>query len=221
MATTVSHCPLQCGYYGNLFARETAGVTVFICPECLGVAFDGGVLCDQRKPIDLSKILKPVLENILREVSVDPLTQVKNRRFFLNRLATELGNARHRYFLSVAGFAVQTDHVYAESGARAGDTVLQGVAATLLAMVRSGDNFARVEHDVFGLILPHADEARATEIAARVAESVAVREFHTHDEKPAMVGIRYAVVVADPDEMPEQLWRNVLETLGRRDPSGA
>jgi diguanylate cyclase (GGDEF)-like protein len=217
----MSHCPLQCGYYGQLFTRETAGITVFICPECLGVAFDGGVICDARKPVDLSKILKPVLDNILREVSVDPLTQVKNRRFFFNRLATELGNARHRYYLSVAGFALNTTRLYQGAGSRAGDTVLQGVAAALLAMVRAGDNFARVEHDVFGLILPHADAARGSEIASRVAEAASTREFHTHTDESVMVELRHAVIVADPDDLPEQVWRNVLSEFGLRDSHGA
>jgi diguanylate cyclase (GGDEF)-like protein len=218
---TVSRCPLQCGYYGDLFARETAGVTVFICPECLGVAFDGGVICDARKPVDLSKILRPVLENILREVSIDPLTQVKNRRFFFNRLATELGNARHRYYLSVAGFALNASRLYQGAGSRAGDTVLQAVAASLLAMVRAGDNFARVEHDVFGLILPHADAARGAEIAGRVAEAASSREFHTHTDEPVMVELRHAVIVADPGDMPEQVWRNVLAEFGMRESHGA
>lgn len=217
----MSNCPLQCGYFGQLLARETAGVTVFVCPECLGIAFDGGILCDLRKPVDLSRLLKPVVETIVRETSIDPLTQVKNRRFFFNRLANELRNSRHRYFLSVAAFSINAAHVYRTTGSRAGDTVLQGIAAALLTDVRTGDNFARVEHDLFGLILPHADESRAGEIAARVAEAASLREYHTHLDKAVTVEIRHAVVLAGNDEMPEQVWQSLTATFGRRDPNGA
>ena len=213
----MTNCPLHCGYEGEMQTHEAAGVTLFVCPDCLGVGFDGAVLCDPRKTVDLSRLLKPIVEQSIRETSTDPLTKVRNRRFFMSRLANELKLAEHRYHVSVAAFRVDLDKLYRAGGTRGGDTVLQAVAAALLSQVRAGDNFARIDADTFGMILPKADEARAKEIAARIAELAAKRPYHTHTEKPVRIRISQAIVFARADEAADMLWRRLIDTFREYD----
>lgn len=204
-------CPLECGYEGRIDAGDASGLTIFVCPECLGVAFDGGILTDPRKLVEVSRVIRPIVVATVHENSIDPLTQVKNRRFFFNRLATELRNARHRHYVSVIAFAIDQPALYRSAGARGGDIALQSLAAALLTALRAGDNFARVEPGVFGLILPHADEARAQEVADRVLATAGVHQCHDHNGKPVKVKLRYAMAQAGDNETPELLWKRVLE----------
>lgn len=190
----MSNCPLQCGYDSEIRVIDIGGITFFICPDCLGVAFDGGVLRDPRMPLDLSAVLGPIIERVVGEICIDPLTQIKNRRFFLLRLACELKSASHRHFVSVAAFRIDDENE------------CKAIATVFLTAVRNRDNLARVEADTFGLILPHADEQRAGEIAARIAKSVNSFEFHR---------TRHAVVTARADEPPEEVWQRLVSELDR------
>mgnify|MGYP001601563006 FL=1 len=220
---TNTHCPLQCGFEGRLCTHEAAGVTIFVCPECLGVTFDGGVLCDTRKSLDLSRLLKPIIANVIRENSIDPLTQVKNRRFFLHRLATELANARHRHFLSVAAFRIYVGHDFHAVSSRSSDTIMQSVAAIILAMVRAGDNFARVDVDTdsFCLILPNADVERAEEIAERIAKAASARVYHDHVNQRYPIEFYHTAILAGSTEMPEEVLKRLLNALLLEDHHGA
>lgn len=209
-ATSRSSCPLDCGSDADLRAIEAGGITVFICPECLGVAFDAAVLCDPRRPVDLTRILRPVIESIRRENSIDPLTQTKNRAFFFKRLAAEIAAANHRSFISVAAFAFDLDALYAKHGARHGNMIVQSLAASLVSAIRTGDDLARVEPDTFSLIIRNADETTAFEIASRVASHV--RVIAPGNGHPTDISIVLAVAPADAQEA-EAVWSGLLERV--------
>lgn len=206
----MTRCPLRCGSESELRIVDAGGVTLFICPECLGVAFDAAILCDPRRPIDISRLLRPVIEGIRREYSIDPLTQTKNRAFFFRRLATEIAGARHRTFISLAVFRVDLADLYSRLDARRGDIALQAIASTILAAVRTGDDLARVEPDTFGLILRSTDETAAKEIAYRIVKSIAIVTPGSGHPLP----LRIACAVAGVDELePEEAWSTVLERI--------
>lgn len=208
-------CPLECGYEGRIEASDAAGLPIFVCPECLGVVFDGGVLTDPRRPVELSRVIRPIVVATVHENSIDPLTQVKNRRFFFNRLATELNNARHRHFVSVVAIRVDLELIRQTTGGRGGDTVLQSIAAALLTALRAGDNFARVEPDLFGLILPQADLARAKEVTARMLVASNLHQCHDHHGQPVKVRMSHALAEAEENETPESLWQRVAKEASR------
>ena len=198
-------CPLSCGTETEPRVVDADGVTLFICPECLGVAFDAAILSDLRRNIDLSRLLRPLVAKIRRENSIDPLTQAKNRAFFFRRLAAEIRAASHRSFISVAAFAFDLEELYAELGSRRGDTSVQSIAASLLSTVRSGDDFARVEPNTFGLILRNADVTTAKEIASRIARTAHVAISGSH-----LLPIQFLVAVAAADDKtPEDTWNDV------------
>lgn len=205
-----SRCPLDCGSDADLRAIEAGGITVFICPECLGVAFDAAVLCDPRRPVDLTRILRPVIESIRRENSIDPLTQTKNRAFFFKRFAAEIAAANHRSFISVAAFAFDLDALYEKHGARHGDLIVQSLAASLVSAIRTGDDLARVESDTFGLIIRNADETTAFDIASRVVSRV--RVIAPGNGHPIELSLVLAVSPADGQEA-AAVWSGLLERV--------
>jgi GGDEF domain-containing protein len=210
----MNRCPLRCGSESELRIVDAGGVTLFICPECLGIAFDAAILCDPRRPIDLTRLLRPVIEKIRTENSVDHLTQTKNRPFFFRRLMAEIQSARHRTFISIAAFRIDLVDLYARLDSRRADMALQAIAAKLLSSVRTGDDLARVEPDTFGLILRNADETAAKEIAYRIVKSIAIVTPGNGHPLPLRIGC--AVVGADELD-PEEAWASVLAKVRQVD----
>lgn len=167
----------------------------YVCPDCLGVVFDGGILCDPRGVADVGRFISQAVESIRRENFNDPLTQVRNRKFFLNRLGAEIKTARHRSFISVLAFAVNIESLYKSVGSRSGDTIIQGIATSLLNAVRIGDDLARVDDGVFGMILRNADEHAAYAAAERISQTIGDM-FYDHVGDKLKVEIRITVVDA-------------------------
>jgi diguanylate cyclase (GGDEF)-like protein len=100
----------------------------------------------------------------------DALTQIANRRAFIEAASLELERARrHGRPLTVA--YVDCDdfkRVNDRLGHAEGDALLVTVAQTLRTATRAVDAVARLGGDEFGLILPEADAAMASAILARL-----------------------------------------------------
>lgn len=106
----------------------------------------------------------------------DPLTELPNRRYLVERTGTALANAE-RHGESVALMLIDLDHfkpINDRFGHDAGDLMLQVVAQRLREHVRSGDTVARLGGDEFAvLICGDEAERHAREIAARLLAELA------------------------------------------------
>ncbi len=94
--------------------------------------------------------------------SKDDLTQLYNRRYFIERLDRELQNARG-FGRPVSVLLIDIDgmkDINAKHGQKVGDEVLTEFGRFLLAQTRASDLPARIDGDCFAVILPDtADDA--------------------------------------------------------------
>ena len=109
----------------------------------------------------------------------DSLVRLPNRRSFIASL--EILIARLRRFGDPAAILfVDVDGLKAindKFGHKAGDEALIEVAQLLVSSVRKKDFVARMGGDEFGILLEHADELTAWQMALRIVETVARSQF--------------------------------------------
>jgi diguanylate cyclase (GGDEF)-like protein len=114
--------------------------------------------------------LRAALQRLAELSHTDPLTEISNRRSFLETAATELARARR----TGHGFALMYidldnfKHVNDTLGHQAGDSLLRTVSAELRSAVRATDVVARLGGDEFAVLLPETDAGGAADAAAKV-----------------------------------------------------
>src|SRR5436309_595931 len=104
----------------------------------------------------------------------DPLTNLLNRRSFVQHLDAEVARSR-RYTRPLALVVFDLDElkiVNDTQGHAAGDEALRSVAAALRSTIRSGDNAFRIGGDEFAVILAEANEGDAAAAAQRIADEL-------------------------------------------------
>ena len=104
----------------------------------------------------------------------DPLTNLLNRRSFVQHLDAEVARSR-RYTRPLALVVFDLDElktVNDTQGHAAGDEALKRVADALRSTIRNGDNAFRIGGDEFAVILPEANEREAAAAAQRIADEL-------------------------------------------------
>jgi len=108
---------------------------------------------------------------LIKESTVDPLTGVYNRRYFIGRLQDELKecevNSQTHTSLLIFDFDC-FKQVNDQYGHDAGDKMLQNAVELISKNIRKTDCFARMGGDEFDLILPDTDYATALNIAEKL-----------------------------------------------------
>jgi diguanylate cyclase (GGDEF)-like protein/PAS domain S-box-containing protein len=121
---------------------------------------------------------KEAEETIQRQANFDPLTQLPNRRLFLDRLAQEVAKSR-RANLPLALLLIDLDEfkeVNDTLGHDVGDILLQDAARRIRSCVRDADTVARLGGDEFTVLLTELPDRMthiediAQKIIARLAE---------------------------------------------------
>lgn len=111
---------------------------------------------------------------------IDPLTGIANRKGFEERFAHEIAQ-KPRAPLPVAMLLWDLDNfkvINDSYGHRAGDRVLQSVAACFMAAVRGNDFVARIGGEEFVMLLSGAKSEQAMLIANQVRSAVEALRFH-------------------------------------------
>jgi len=131
--------------------------------------------------------------------TTDKLTGIANRPAILAALFTEVERAG-RYDRPLAVAFVDIDLFKAVNdtyGHEAGDVVLQGVAATLRANLRSADTLGRYGGEEFMVILPETDSAAAAALAEKLRQLVLGAKYaiEGHDTVSITVSIGVAIGV--------------------------
>lgn len=126
--------------------------------------------------------------------NTDPLTGVKNRRFFFQTMPATPDPADAAMLLDIDHFKSINDRF----GHAVGDSVLQEVAKRIGGSIRSGDVLARYGGEEFIIYLPGAGVRKAFMIGERIRDAIAVTEV---DCGGLRVGVTISIGVAATGEM--------------------
>ena len=131
-------------------------------------------------------------EEIYQMTIVDGLTQLFNKRYFLEFLDREMARcARYERPLSLLLFDI--DHfkkVNDVHGHLAGDAVLKRLAELVSKHIRKEECFARYGGEEFAIIMPETNGERARIFAEKICKMVESSRFHYEDRAiPVTVSI--------------------------------
>lgn len=167
-------------------------------------------------------VRKAYEERLLRQAHYDALTDLPNRALAMDRLSQALSRARHGGRV-VALMCVGIDdfkRINGTFGHAAGDDVLVEVADRLRAALEDSGTVARLEGDVFAVILPDLEAGVHAEIASRrVINALAEPFFIDGQEIILTVSIGQTLFPSDGAE-PQVLLRNAQSALQRAKAAG-
>jgi diguanylate cyclase (GGDEF)-like protein len=118
--------------------------------------------------------LEEHLELIAEQTRTDPLTGLKNRRAFLERLHEEVDRTR-RYDSTLSVAMIDVDHFKAYNDAHghpAGDEALKRIADAIVAQSRASDLVARYGGEEFIVVLTETDLEGASALGERFRRGV-------------------------------------------------
>jgi diguanylate cyclase (GGDEF)-like protein len=122
-------------------------------------------------------------EEIYRLTTVDGLTQVYNKRYFLETLEREIGRAE-RYHRELSLILFDIDHfksINDNFGHLAGDYVLKHMAVVLKGRIRREDVLARYGGEEFAIILPEIDNQNALRFGEKIRRIIERASFRFED----------------------------------------
>lgn len=142
----------------------------------------------------------------LEELAVtDPLTGMRNARYFRARLAEEQAE-RDRTGRPLALAIIDLDHfkrVNDTYGHPVGDEVLGNVAAAIASVTRHGETAARIGGEEFALLLPGSTGAAAREAADRVRSAIGAMHTRVSHNDGGAIRITGSAGVASTSELPD------------------
>jgi diguanylate cyclase (GGDEF)-like protein len=155
----------------------------------------------------------------------DPLTRAHNRRYLVERLASEIAYAR-RHASRLALILFDLDHfkrVNDTSGHLAGDEVLRDVAGLVSRMIRAEDVFARFGGEEFVILVRGISHVNVGRFAERLRAAVERLEI-VHGDAVLKVtisaGLSSLEEFADSSRSPETMMRVSDERLYRAKTAG-
>jgi two-component system cell cycle response regulator len=119
-------------------------------------------------------------EEIYRLTIVDGLTQIHNKRYFLEFLDREMSRCS-RYDRPLSLLMFDVDHfkkLNDTHGHLAGDYVLKTLAQVVSRLIRKEELFARYGGEEFAVIMPETPASKARIFAEKIRASVEATAFH-------------------------------------------
>lgn len=133
----------------------------------------------------LSGIKRALLYKKFQEISItDSLTQIFNRRHFLERFNEEFSRSK-KFNLKFSFLMLDVDHFKEFNdhyGHLVGDAILREVTQTIKDNIRQIDFMGRYGGEELSIILAETDKAQACFAAERIRQAIAFSEIRAYDE---------------------------------------
>lgn len=146
-------------------------------------------------------------EKLFIEATTDPLTNVNNRRYFMEVGARELKIYQRLEDRLFTILVIYIDHFKAindQHGHSVGDKALAHFAQLCLLEIRESDIFGRLGGEEFAVALPNTNLEKAIEVANRIRTLVAKTPFVSKD-KPIHLTVSIGVEVLGKQDHLEAL----------------
>lgn len=156
--------------HGREFIVELAAIRMMYSGEAAVLVALNDI--SQRKQLEVE---------LFQQANTDTLTNISNRRYFMNQAEQEMRRSR-RFERPLAILMLDVDHfkvINDSFGHEVGDSVLQGVVAAALESLRQSDIMGRLGGEEFACLLPETPHAAAMEVARRLCEDVASKSIVT------------------------------------------
>ncbi len=161
-----------------------------------------------KKEIDQVQEKRKALE---KEVLIDQLTGVANRRALRDRLQNELQRyARYQQFFSVLMFDVDNfKSINDQFGHWAGDKCLKEIIKRIKPALRETDFLARWGGDEFVILFPGTDKESAMAVAERIRRAVENTRFLFHGQEMSLTVSIGVTEVESSDHTHEVIFNRV------------
>lgn len=139
---------------------------------------------------------KFLMDKLANQARVDYLTNLSNRRYFMEQAEAELHRA-HRYESPLALLMIDIDHfknINDNYGHKTGDMVLQKLSDLLKQSLREVDVLGRIGGEEFAILLPESRLENAMEVAERLRLQVV--NIKLLEEKGEAVNFTVSIGVA-------------------------
>lgn len=153
-------------------------------------------------------------EEIYRMTIVDGLTQVHNKRYFLEFIDREMARCS-RYNRPMSLLLFDIDHfkqVNDVHGHLAGDFVLKRLAELVGARIRKEEAFARYGGEEFAVLMPETPQDRARVFAEKIRRMVEATDF-TYEDRRIPVTISIGITEMGSHRDPNEFIRAADELL--------
>jgi len=147
--------------------------------------------------------------------SLDPLTNIKNRRAFSKKAIKEFDRAR-RFNRPVSLIIVDIDHLKTINdihGHLAGDEAIINCTSMLRKQIRQQDILGRLGGDEFGIMLPETRLSESVRIGERIQQSCAQNSFLADGTEIVMSLSLGVAEITDKDEIFEELFKRADQLL--------
>jgi len=150
-----------------------------------------------------------------KEILIDPLTGVSNRRALKERLKSELYRfQRYRQFFSMVLFDV--DHfkvINDQYGHWAGDRCLKEIIKRIKPILRETDFMGRWGGDEFLVIFPGTDHESAAAVAERLRKLIQNTRFVYHKQEISLTVSIGVTEIQDSDTSQEMVFNRVDKAM--------
>jgi two-component system cell cycle response regulator len=161
-------------------------------------------------------------EEIYRLTTIDGLTQIFNKRYFLETLEREIARS-HRYRRELSLVMFDIDHfkkINDSFGHLAGDYALKHLAQTVKTRIRREDCFARYGGEEFSIVLPEIDGLNSKPFAEKIRQLVEATDFKFENTSmPLTISMGVATLDMDSTD-PQALIKRADDRLYEAKSSG-
>ncbi|HQS37625.1 MAG TPA: diguanylate cyclase, partial [Methylotenera sp.] len=159
---------------------------------------------------------KFLMDKLSLQARLDYLTNLSNRRHFMEQADAELQRAR-RYQNPLALLMIDIDHfktINDNYGHKTGDLVLQKLSAMLIDSLRQVDIVGRIGGEEFAILLPESKLENAVEVAERLRVQVANTKLALESGQLVRFTVSIGVALLDkPDINLDTLFSSADEAL--------